>query len=91
VARSLLAKFHQIPKFQEFPVKFYLCSTHRNFSEFYFKFHFESREIPIRKVDPYSKFFPTIFYFKNLELGKYLLNQPKFGGIQILFEPFEYF
>jgi hypothetical protein len=54
----------------------------RIFSEFLITFYpytsmnFNSDSIsnletfPIRKVDPYFKFFPTTFYFKFLERGK---------------------
>jgi hypothetical protein len=35
-----------------------------------FKFYFESGKNSIRKVVPYLKFFPSIFYLEFLEAGK---------------------
>jgi hypothetical protein len=52
------------------------CNTSWNLSnprsslEFYFKIHFESGEVPIRKVVRYFKTFTTIFYLKFFEFEK---------------------
>jgi hypothetical protein len=51
-------------------VNFYRNSTRRKFLEFCFKFLFEYGEVSIRRVVPYLKLFPSIFYLKFLEHGK---------------------
>jgi hypothetical protein len=54
------------------------------------KIHFEYEEVSMDKVVHFFKSFKTIFYFKNLELGKV-----KFGPIKVwknldVFVPFEF-
>jgi hypothetical protein len=73
----LLAKFRHIPSPKEFSIKFSLISTYRSLSEFYFKIHFESEEIFIRKVVSYLKYFLAMFYFKFLEHEKILFGSNK--------------
>jgi hypothetical protein len=46
------------------------CEVLVKFPEFLFKFYFEYGEISIRKVAPYLKLFPSIFYLEFLELRK---------------------
>jgi hypothetical protein len=62
VNRSLLVKFHQILKFQEFLIEFKLNSTHRSFSEFYFKIHSYYGQISTMKDVSYLKTFTTILF-----------------------------
>jgi hypothetical protein len=59
-------------------IKFHWNSNFRSFSEFLFKFHFKSGEVPIRKVLPYLKSFTTIFYFKNFEPEKVTFGMNQF-------------
>jgi hypothetical protein len=51
--------------------------TDLDFPNFQFKIVFESEEIPMEKVIPFSKTSATIFYFEFLEFGKvgFGLNQ----------------
>jgi hypothetical protein len=52
-------------------------SKPRNFSEFSFEMHFESEEVPMETVVPFSKTFTTIFYFKFLDLRTILSGSVK--------------
>jgi hypothetical protein len=45
-------------------------SKPRKFSEFLSEIDFDSRDVPMEKVVPFPKPFPTMFYFKFFELGK---------------------
>jgi hypothetical protein len=45
-----------------------------------FKFLFESGKFSIRRVVPYLKLFPSIFYLKFLEQGKTPFYWSKFGA-----------
>jgi hypothetical protein len=44
------------------------------FSEFSFKFHFESEKVPMETVDPLFTPFKTIFYFESSEPWKVLFG-----------------
>jgi hypothetical protein len=46
----------------------------RSFSEFSFKIHIESEEVPMDKVVPLFKPFKNIFYFKKIELGRMMFG-----------------
>jgi uncharacterized membrane protein (GlpM family) len=63
-------------KFQE---EILLNYKPRNFSEFSFKIHVESREVPMEKVIPFFKPFTTISYFKK----KIKLEKILFGSVKV--------
>jgi hypothetical protein len=71
-------KVHPNLKFQE---EILLNSKLRNFSEFSFEIHFESREVPMNKVVPFFKPFITIFYFNFLTWGRSFLDRSNFERI----------
>jgi hypothetical protein len=53
----------------------------RSFSEFYFKIHFESEEVPREKVVPLFKPFKTIFCSKFPSLGRSFLDRSKYEWV----------
>jgi hypothetical protein len=68
--------FHSNLKFQK---GILLNSKCRNFSEFSFEIHSESRKVPMKKAVPFFKTFTTIFYFKIFKCGKVLFGRVKAG------------
>jgi hypothetical protein len=50
---------------------------HRSFSEFQFKIHFESKDVPMVKVVLIFKTFKTIFHFKFSDQDKVLFGSVK--------------
>jgi hypothetical protein len=49
----------------------------KSFSNFSFKIHLESKEVPLEKVVPFFKSFIAIFYFKIFKLGKVIFGSVK--------------
>jgi hypothetical protein len=66
-----LTKLHSNFKFQE---EILLNSKPRNFSDFPFGIHLESKKVPTEKVVSFFKSFKPIFYSKFLELEKVLFG-----------------
>jgi hypothetical protein len=68
----------------KFQKEIILNSQPRNFFEFSFEIHLESKEIPREKVVPLIQTFKTVFYFRFLELEKVLFGSKEIERVSNL-------